>query len=337
MSKRSASSYSRSSRLAAAGEQQHPRAFRHRHAVHGHVFGEHAGPGTATAASSAASPRPRPGSSPGRRGPSSTRRGCGGTAPPRSRASFVRVSVPAEPISDANPITSASVSRASRAVFGVDLRFAQLRDEAVVGMRGLVGEQVVPVPAGLAHRLDRVVGDVGRLLEPVERGVHQCRNVLRSAAGTPRSSMITFIGQHRRELLDEVAAALSTSGSRQSIAVLRTNGSSSEIARGDERAAHELALHVVLGRVHEDHHGEHRLGVEALDHGALGRAVEQGLLRRVEHVGVARQCVEPERVVAVAGLLVTEPPVHRVRVLVELVGERVKFHPPDRFTRRMRE
>ena len=157
-------------------------------------------------------------------------------------------------------------------------------DEPVVGMRALVGEQRRPVLARLRHRLDRVVGDVRRLLEPVERGVHPVAQLVAVGRGTPSSSMITFIGRIAENSSTKSPPPFSCSGSRHSIAVARTNGSRSAIARGVNARLTSLRCTSCVGRVHEDHHGEHRRGVEHLDRGALGRAVQQRLLRRVEHV-----------------------------------------------------
>ena len=145
--------------------------------------------------------------------------------------------------------------------------------------------------------------------------------------------MITFMGR----IAENSSTKSPPPCSRERLEAVDRGRAHERLELGDrpwrERPADELALHVVLGRIHEDHHGEHCACVEALDHRALGRAVEQRLLRRVEHVGVARKCVEAELFVAIAGLVVAEPAVGRVRIFVELVRERVQLHASDRFTR----
>ena len=154
----------------------------------------------------------------------------------------------------------------------------------------------------------------------------QCRSMLRSAAGTPSNSMITFMGRIAENSSTKSPPPFST----QRLEALDRRRAHERLELGDrpgrERAADELALHVVVGRVHEDHHGKQRARVERLDRRAFGRAVEQRLLRRLEHVGVAGERVEAELVVAVARLVVAQPAIDRIRILVELVRERVQLH-----------
>ena len=99
--------------------------------------------------------------------------------------------------------------------------------------------------------------------------------------------MITFMGRIAENSSTKSPPPFSTSG----VETFDRGLSHERLELSDrprrERAAHELALHIVVGRVHEDHHGQHRGRVEPLDHRAFGGAVEQRLLRRFEHVGVA--------------------------------------------------
>ena len=327
MSNRSASAYSRSSRFAAPVSSSTREPFGIVDAVRGHVVGEHAAlvlrrrPVAQRLLDRAGDRAPgRRAScchSPGLRWNSTDRVGeqlrerlGAGRADQRREADHLAVGEPR-----------------GRAVVGVDLGFAQLGDEAVVGMRTLVGEERCPVLAGLAHRLDRVVGDVRRFLEAVERRVH------------PVPERVAVGGGNAEQLHDHVHRAGSprtprrsrrrparASGSRQSIAVARTNGSSSVIARGVNARLTSLRCTSCSGGSMKIIMGSIACVSSALDRRALGRAVEQRLLRRVEHVGVARQRVETELVVAVAGLVVAQPAVDRVRIVVELVRERVQLH-----------
>jgi len=87
----------------------------------------------------------------------------------------------------------------------------------------------------------------------------------------------------------------------------------------------EARRDVVRRWVHEDHHRRQGSGVDAFDGRALGRAVQQRLLRGVEHVVVPREGVPALLLVDVAGRLVAQPPVHRVGVGVELGREGVQL------------
>ena len=107
-------------------------------------------------------------------------------------------------------------------------------------------------------------------------------------------------------------------------AIARTLGSRSEIARGREEPRHELAVPAVAGLVAADE--DVVALVVALDGHAVpgdeGRRVEV----RVEHVVEARERPEPDLVVVVHGRFVAQPPVHRVRVGLDVAGERVVLH-----------
>ena len=74
--------------------------------------------------------------------------------------------------------------------------------------------------------------------------------------------MITFIGRTAENSSTKSPPPCSRNGSRQFDRGLAHERLELGDRSGRERAAHELALHVVLGRIHEDHHGEQRVRVE---------------------------------------------------------------------------
>ena len=132
--------------------------------------------------------------------------------------------------------------------------------------------------------------------------------------------------QDAREVADELAAtalahALEMADRHLADARLELRDPPRREAARDERPHLRVAR-----RVHaEERHHELRGGVRGrrLDRDAVGVGVEVGVLDRGEHVGVPRERVEVEGRVVVDRRLFAQPRVDRVRVLVDLVGERV--------------
>ncbi len=188
------------------------------------------------------------------------------------------VSVPADPMSgrESDHLLVCESGRQARVVG--DLGFAQLGDKAVVGPGAFVGEERGPVLAGFGHRLDRVVGDVRRILEPVERRVHVAPQHVAVHDRHAEQFHDHVHRQHHREFLHEVSAAALD----ERFEALDRGRAYERFELADrtrrERSADELALHVMVGRVHEDHHGKQGFRVERLDHRAFRGAVQQRLL-----------------------------------------------------------
>ena len=145
--------------------------------------------------------------------------------------------------------------------------------------------------------------------------------------------MITFMGKMAENSSTKSPPPFSTSGSRQLIAVARTNGSSSVIARGVNARLTSLrctswsggSMKIIMGSI-----------ARVSSDSTIVPSAElykHRLLRSLEHVGVAGEREEPELVVAVAGIVVAQRAIGRVRIVVELVGERIQLHGRDRFTR----
>ena len=176
------------------------------------------------------------------------------------------------------------------------------RRKVRVGHGALIGLAVKDAVRQLAHGLAMLVGQTEQLADDVDG--HARRQVAHDVGLAPRDEGLEAVtGEAAHECLEL-----------------------GDASRG-ERPAHELAETRVLGWVHrEDHRPE-----DTLERGASGRAERGPVDRRVDHVVVARQGPEPELVVAPHRRLVPQPAVDRVRVVVDLVGERVVAHASARF------
>src|SRR4030095_9772814 len=68
------------------------------------------------------------------------------------------------------------------------------------------------------------------------------------------------------------------------------------------------------------------LRIDPLERRAFRRAVALPVERRAEHVAIAREGPEVQRVVPIERRMIAQPAIRRVRILVELVRERIELH-----------